>query len=126
MTRPGGRGEQGSATVLGITVLGLLTVFALTCAGVAGIVVTHRKAQAAADLGSLAAATAIQAGRAPCAAAAVLARRNGGRLVGCAVRGEVVTVRVEAATPRLLGVVRHTSASARAGPVWSGDGPVLR
>lgn len=106
-------------TVLGIAMTGLLLTFTLACAGVAGIVVAHRRAQAAADLGSLAGATAIQRGHAPCPAAAEVARRNGGRLVGCAVLGEVVTIRVEAATPRLLGAVHHTRASARAGPVWS-------
>ena len=120
------RGERGSATVLGIATTGLLLTFSLACAGVAGIVVAHRRAQAAADLGALAAATAIQRGHAPCAAAAGLARRNGGRLVGCTVQGDVVTVRVEAATPSLLGAVRHTRASARAGPVWTGAGLVPR
>jgi secretion/DNA translocation related TadE-like protein len=124
--RGAGKDERGSAAVFGIAALGLLTAFAMTCGGIAGIVVTHRQAQAAADLGSLAAATAIQHGRPPCAAASEVSRRNGGRLVGCSVRGEVVTVRVEASTPPLLGLVRHTRASARAGPVWSGSGLVPR
>ena len=53
------RGERGSATVFGIATTGLLLTFSVACAGVAGIVVAHRRAQAAADLGSLAAATAI-------------------------------------------------------------------
>ena len=130
MTRAWGwawrRNERGSATVLGVATIGLLTVVALAGAGIAGIVVTHRRAQAAADLGSLAAASAIQRGRLPCAAAAEVTRRNGARLVECTVIGEVVTVRVEAATPPLLGVVRHTRASARAGPVWTGSGLVAR
>ncbi len=130
MSRPVHRGadedERGSAAVFGIAALGLLTAFAMTCAGIAGILVTHRRAQAAADLGSLAAATAIQRGRPPCAAASEVTRRNGGRLVGCSVRREVVTVLVESSTPPLLGLVRHTRASARAGPVLSGAGLVPR
>ena len=73
--------------MFGVAMTGLLLTFSLACAGVAGIVVAHRRAQAAADLGSLAGATAIQHGHAPCPAAADVALRNGGRLVGCTVAG---------------------------------------
>ena len=52
--------------MLGIALTGLLLTFSVACVGVAGIVVAHRRAQAAADLGSLAGATAIQHGHAPC------------------------------------------------------------
>jgi secretion/DNA translocation related TadE-like protein len=117
--RPAGA-EAGSATVAGLTMLGLVVAFALTCAGVAGLFVAHRQAQSAADLGSLAGATAVQRGQPACAAAARIARRNGAVLTRCAVQGEVVTVRVAVASAPLLGRVRHTDASARAGPVTAG------
>ncbi len=117
------RGECGSSTLFGVFVIGVLTLFTTTCVGIGGIVVAHRKAQSAADLGSLAAATALQQGRAPCAAGADVVRRNGGRLLGCRVRGESVLLRVDVATARILGRVRHTAASARAGPSGARVGP---
>jgi secretion/DNA translocation related TadE-like protein len=114
------RGEQGSVTVVGISMLGLLLVATAVYAGIGGVVVAHRQAQSAADLGSLAAATAIQRGLAACPSASEVARRNSARLVSCHVRGEVVTVQVEVTTGRILGSARRTRASARAGPVWAG------
>ncbi|MDQ6641361.1 MAG: flp pilus-assembly TadE/G-like family protein, partial [Actinomycetota bacterium] len=78
------------------------------------------RAQSAADLGSLGAATAIQRGRSPCPVATDVVRRNGGRLTGCRVQGETVTLRVDVSAVRIFGRVRHAEASARAGPVGSG------
>ncbi|MEP6815264.1 MAG: Rv3654c family TadE-like protein [Marmoricola sp.] len=117
MTRGKPRDADGSVTLFGVFVIGVLTLFTMACVGIAGIVVAHRRAQSAADLGSLAAASAIQRGRSPCAAGADVVRRDGGRLTGCRVRGETVTLRVEIATARIFGRVRHTEASARAGPL---------
>ena len=111
--------QRGSATLFGVFVIGVLTLFTLVCVGLAGIVVAHRRAQSAADLGSLGAATAIQRGRSPCPTAADVVRRNGGRLTGCRVQGETVTLGVDVATVRIFGWVRHTGAMARAGPVGS-------
>jgi secretion/DNA translocation related TadE-like protein len=109
--------EAGSATVLGVQVIGMLAILTLVCVAVAAVVLAHRRAQAAADLGSLAGAAALQRGDPACAAASDVARRNYGVLRSCLVLGETVTVRVEVTTPPLLGQVRHTVAVARAGPV---------
>lgn len=122
MNGQGPRGEDGSITLFGVFVIGVLTLFTMACVGVAGIVVAHRRAQSAADLGALGAATAIQRARAPCPAAAEVVGRNGGRLVGCRVQGETVTLRVEVSTVRIFGQVRDTAASARAGPVGPSAG----
>lgn len=113
--------ESGSATVLGLSMIGLVLTFSLACAGIGGLFVAHRQAQGAADLGSLAGATAIQRGQSACVAAARIARRNEAVLTRCAVQGEVVTVCVTVATAPILGRVRHTEASARAGPVTDGE-----
>lgn len=125
MTRRG-RDDRGSVTLFGVFVIGVLTLVTLACVGVAGIVVAHRRAQGAADLAALAAATAIQHGRSPCAVAADVVGRNGGRLRGCRVQGETVLLRVDVATVRILGRVRLTQARARAGPVGQGAGLVPR
>jgi secretion/DNA translocation related TadE-like protein len=106
--------------VTGLAMIGLVLTVALTCAAVGGLFVAHRQAQGAADLGSLAGATAAQRGQPACAAAARIARRNGAVLTRCAVQGEVVTVRVVVASAPLLGRVRRTEASARAGPATAG------
>jgi secretion/DNA translocation related TadE-like protein len=119
VSRGSPRGD-GSATLLGVFVIGVLALFATACVGIAGIVVAHRQAQSAADLGALGAASAIARGAAPCPAAADVVRRNGGRLVGCRVADRSVTVRVEVSTVRIFGEVRHTEAGARAGPVGAG------
>lgn len=116
------RDDDGSATLFGVFVIGVLTVFTMVCVGIAGIVIAHRRAQSGADLGSLGAATAIQRSQAPCPAAADVVRRNGGRLISCRVQGETVTLRVEVTTVRIFGKVRHTAASARAGPVGTDVG----
>lgn len=117
--------DAGGATLFGVFVLGVLASFTTACVGIDAIVVAHRKAQSAADLGSLGAATAIQRGQAACPAATDVVRRNGGRLVRCRVQGETVTLRVEVTTLRILGSARHTEADARAGPVGPSVGPSI-
>ena len=85
------------------------------------VVATHR-ARAAADLGALAAAQALQAGadpRAACAAGASVTRRNGARPKRCFVAGDgSVTVSVMAAPVFALAGLESgtTTATARAGP----------
>ena len=79
-------------------------------------------AQAAADLGALAAATAWRQGADPCATAAEAVRRNGGEVVSCAPEdGGVVGVRVSRAAiaPEVgpwAGALGDAGAHARAGP----------
>lgn len=99
------------------TVAALLTVLTglLLVAGVMG---ARGRAQAAADLGALAAAQAVLRGESdPCARAATVAAANRADLVDCSLVGEYATVAVRAAVVwvgRTTGL--HAGASARAGP----------
>lgn len=108
---------RGSATVLAVGVLGVLMTVAVAVAALGGVVVDQRRVEAAADLAALAAAAAVQAGEEPCTAARVSAGRNGAELTGCAVAGEVVTVRAQRRTGSVLGRRFTLSGHARAGPV---------
>lgn len=113
--------HRGSASVLAVVLLGVLAATAVLVAAVGGVVVDQRRVAAAADLGALAAASALQQGEDPCAAARSVAGRNGARLAGCAVQGQVVGVRVTRQARLLLGHRIQVSSQARAGPV---DDPV--
>lgn len=110
------RSDRGAATVLTSAVVGLLCFATLAACGVAGLVVAHRQAQAAADLAALAAAAAIQSSADACAAAERTATGNGAALAGCDVRGEDAVVRVEVDVPGGLSRFGPVAASARAGP----------
>ena len=109
------RDESGAVVVVAVGLIGVLVVVALTCAGCAALVVTHRRAQVAADLGALAGAAALQQGGDPCSAAARIAGRHAASLAACVVEGQsvLVTASVALAVPLTEGSV---SARARAGP----------
>ncbi len=111
-----GGGERGSATLFVLAVTGLLMFVGLGLGGVAAIVLTQRSAQAAADLAALAGATAAVAGSDACDAASGIAQANGAMLSDCRLAGQVVTVAVTAAGPRLLDRRYDVTAEARAGP----------
>ncbi|GAB3988307.1 hypothetical protein GCM10028771_00740 [Nocardioides marmoraquaticus] len=113
------RDERGAGSVLGLLVSAVLVVVALTAAGLTSVILTHRVAQAGADLAALAAATAAQDGRDPCTAAARVATANRTELRQCLVSGFEVTVGVTARTGRLPGGPHDLPARARAGPVAS-------
>ncbi|MFF1557798.1 Rv3654c family TadE-like protein [Streptomyces sp. NPDC058279] len=104
--------DRGSATVWAALVT---TVLGAVFGGVLMLgqaVVARHRAAAAADLASLAAATAWAHGpEVACGAAARVARAQGATLAGCRLRGEVVDV--EARVP--MGPFAP-SATARAGP----------
>ncbi len=112
-----GRDEGGSATVLGIGLLALLITGALVGATVAGMLVGQRRAASGADMAALAGASALQQGRSGCGRAVELATANNVRLVGCAARGDVVTVKVITEVTSALGSRWIVRARARAGPV---------
>jgi secretion/DNA translocation related TadE-like protein len=115
--RTADRGSQrGSATVLALPLLGVVTVVAVLLAYVGGALTTRRKVAAAADLAALAGASALQGGGDGCAAAARVAARNGSDLDTCAVHGLELSVTVTARTEPLLGRRLTVSARARAGP----------
>jgi secretion/DNA translocation related TadE-like protein len=110
------RDERGIATVVAVGLMGML--LAVTMIAVTGTVVavTSHQAGAAADLAALAGAQALRDGRSGCAAAAWSARDNGGEVSDCSVAGRDVSVTVQVATPRVLGLVWAVPADARAGP----------
>lgn len=109
------REETGATTALTLSLIGVLVFVTIAVGGVVGVVGTHRRTQAAADLAALAGATALQDGADPCARASVIARRNGARLHGCRVQGSDVTVQV-VADARLPGPPVELRARGRAGP----------
>jgi secretion/DNA translocation related TadE-like protein len=94
----------------------VLVFVTAVCVAVAAIVLAHRRAQVAADLGALAGASALQRGGDACAAAERIVLRQDARLTGCVVEGSdvVVATGVPVAVP--LGGA-ELPARARAGPV---------
>jgi secretion/DNA translocation related TadE-like protein len=110
-------GDRGSATVLGVGVVGLLATLMTLVAVLAGAVADQRRVESAADLGALAGATAVQQGRPACASARDVVDRNGASLTSCVVAGEVVEVTARRRTQPLLGRRFDASSTARAGPV---------
>ncbi len=113
------RDQAGFAVPVTVALAGLVLVVTLLGAAMGRVLVDQRRAAAAADVAALAAATAVQLGSAPCPAARLSARENGARLVGCAVTGEQVRVKVVVTTPPLLGRVVRVPAAAQAGPAES-------
>lgn len=116
MTPAGRSSERGSATVLALTLLGALGLAGLLLSFVAGVLVTQRRVEAAADLAALAGASALQRAGDGCAAAREVARRNGAEVVACRALGAELRVAVHAETAGLLGHSLTVSGQARAGP----------
>lgn len=111
------REETGSGTVLGIALMALLILVTTAAVAVAALVLTHRRAESAADLAALAGAHALPLGSDPCAAAQSVARRNGAAFVSCWVRGPDVLVVTRVAGPTIVGRLMLLTGRARAGPV---------
>lgn len=111
-----GRDERGVATVLATSMMGLLLSVTLAVGCAISVVAAHRVAESAADLASLAGASALRTGEDPCARAALVARRNRGEVVVCTVVGWDVSVVVRARARLPIGEVT-LSARGRAGPV---------
>ncbi len=118
MRRPGHRtrGQRGSATALAMPLVGVLLVAGVLLAPVGGVVVAQRRAQAAADLGALAGAVAVQQGHDVCADVAHVVDLNRARMRSCAVEGRDVLVRVELRLEVPGGRALTVHADARAGP----------
>jgi secretion/DNA translocation related TadE-like protein len=110
------RDERGAATLLVLTMAGLLVLLGAAFSVVVALVVAHRAAQSAADLAALAGARGVAEGRDGCAAAAEVATANRSRLAGCVVAGRDIAVRVEVTGPHWLGEVADLAATSRAGP----------
>jgi secretion/DNA translocation related TadE-like protein len=111
--RPAASRERGSGTVLLLAVVGVLAVVAAAIGLLAAAQGARGRAQTAADLAALAAASAWRDGWGdPCGVAAVAVRRNGARLTDCeALPGGVVEVAVSVGSP-----AGAATAHARAGP----------
>lgn len=114
------RDERGVGTVLTLGVaLALLTVTWVACVVTVWIAQAVR-AQDAADLASLAGATAMAEGGDACVAAGRAALRNGAEVTACRVRGDtrafVVEVEVRRrVTPRVVGGPEAVERRAAAG-----------
>ncbi|GAA1515182.1 Rv3654c family TadE-like protein [Nocardioides humi] len=113
--------DRGAATVLAVALAGVLLLVGAATGLVGALLVAHRRAQAAADLSALAAATSLAGrvahpGRDPCTEATDVAAANGAALVSCRIDGREVVVEVRVTGPRWLGQDQDLVAAARAGP----------
>lgn len=111
--------EEGSGTVLALTIIAALLVLTVVIAGLIGVASANRRASAAADLSALAAADAYRGlteGN-PCAVAADLAERHGAHLESCTFPDRPETVEVTVAVPVAgpMGVLGPARVRARAG-----------
>ncbi|HEU4513157.1 MAG TPA: Rv3654c family TadE-like protein [Nocardioidaceae bacterium] len=133
VVRPGRhRGQRGSAALLVVGLLGVLTGLAFAGAVVGGLLVAQRRAAAAADLAALAGAEALAPGGVAtvptgsgCGRAARVGRENGAQLTGCSVEGREIVVRVAVDVTNPFGGTWEVPAVARAGPAvrWpTGEG----
>lgn len=111
--------EEGSGTVLALTIIASLLVVTVVIAGLIGVVSANRRASAAADLSALAAADAYRGLTEgdPCAVAADLAERHGAHLESCTFpdRPETVEVTVAAPVAGPMGALGPARVRARAG-----------
>jgi secretion/DNA translocation related TadE-like protein len=112
------RRERGSGTVLVVGAIGLVLSLVVGALGVVSAVLASHRAQAAADLGALAAAGVLVRGEAPaaaCALAASVAGRGGGSVASCRV-GNDLRVEVVATVQATLPQLGAATARSRAGP----------
>ena len=111
--------EEGSGTVLALTIIAVLLVVTVVIAGLIGVVSANRRASAAADLSALAAADAYRGLTEgdPCAVAADLAERHGAHLESCTFPNRPETVEVTVAVPVAgpMGALGPARVRARAG-----------
>lgn len=111
--------EEGSGTVLALTIIAALLVVTVVIAGLLGVVSANRRASTAADLSALAAADAYRGLTEgdPCAVAANLAERHGAHLESCTFpdRPETVEVTVAVSVAGPMGALGPARVRARAG-----------
>ncbi|WP_454050761.1 Rv3654c family TadE-like protein [Cellulomonas sp. Marseille-Q8402] len=110
--------DRGSGSVLVLVVVAVTVLLTGALGMLVGAQVARSRAQAAADLGALAAAEHLLRGRAgPCAVARDVVERNGAVLASCTVEGGgVVAVRSTAAAPVGDATARASAGPRRAGP----------
>ena len=112
--------ERGSATVLMAAIMGVVVTLGGAAMVIAGYLVGHHRARAAADLAALSGAAAHVRAEDACSQARRIARQNGATVVRCSWVGDdidfVVTVRTAVSTvSRLPGLPRTMEAEAHAG-----------
>lgn len=111
--------EEGSGTVLALTIIAALLVVTVVIAGLIGVVSANRRASVAADLSALAAADAYRGLTEgdPCAVAADLAKLHGAQLESCTFPDRPETVEVTVAVPVAgpMGMLGPARVRARAG-----------
>lgn len=111
--------EEGSGTVLALTIIAALLVMTVVIAGLIGVVSANRRASATADLSALAAADAYRGLTEgdPCAVAADLAERHSAHLESCTFpdRPETVEVTVTVPVAGPMGALGPARVRARAG-----------
>ncbi|AEG43188.1 Rv3654c family TadE-like protein [Isoptericola variabilis] len=119
-----GRGpdrERGAGTALVLALAAVVVVLVLAVAALGAAQRARGAAQAAADLGALAAASALRYGEDACTTASAAVGRNGAELATCAVEPGGV-VRVSATQPAVgppgwaVAPLGEATAAARAGP----------
>ena len=113
-----GSRDRGSGTVLMAGVLGLLVSLVVGVLAVVSAVVASHRAQAAADLAALAAASVLVRGEpwaAACSAASTVAGSNGGVVARCD-PGADLSVQVVVEVPSSVARVGVATARSRAGP----------
>ncbi|TQF74983.1 flp pilus-assembly TadE/G-like family protein [Rhodococcus spelaei] len=112
------RDERGSATVLACFAMLALISLTLVVGHLGAAVAARHRAQAAADLGALAAAAAVDRGEeAACAAARAVADRMVAALRECRIEGWDAVVTVGARVGLAAVGTGDAVAAARAGPV---------
>ncbi|MBU3060564.1 flp pilus-assembly TadE/G-like family protein [Nocardia sp. NEAU-G5] len=113
----GWRDERGAATVAACLALTALLAVTVLIGQVGAVIVARHRAQAAADLGALAAAGALSTGSGDaCAQARDIGRRMGARVPACTVADWDVTVVAEITASFGPFGRRAVGATARAGP----------
>ncbi|MDK8795518.1 flp pilus-assembly TadE/G-like family protein [Corynebacterium sp. MSK041] len=101
-------GDHGYATILSASIVAAVVSLAVVVAGIVSQVVNSHRAQVAADLSAVTAATALYAGHDPCGKATLTAELNKAHVLSCQV--------IESDTVLTVKVGR-VEATARAGPI---------
>lgn len=110
--------EEGSATVLALGLLGVVSAVAAVLTAFASAFLALHQAQQGADFAALAAARAVYdpvAGGEPCAVAAEIAVANGAEVISCRMRGENIVIEAQA-TRSVFGQALTMQARSMAGP----------
>ncbi|MDN5892987.1 MAG: flp pilus-assembly TadE/G-like family protein [Nocardioides sp.] len=110
------RSESGSASMLVVSLIGVVLLLGMAAAFMTAGAAAHRRAQSGADLAALAGAVALQRGEDPCVAADRVAAENRARVTRCVVEDEDVVLEVDVESPEFGGHTFAIHGKARAGP----------